>query len=178
MARIYQQIELKQKNEEIRQDVERFERDEDILRKEKIAKENRQSMEIARQAREGDGSPDDLTCKKFGFKPQTANYADCRLKIEIANRQALQQQAHYEEQKRRYDEQQAAIKKEKDHQRNLKQLELGLRMMAGQSVQDASMATAGMQPLPKPPGPINQTIIMPGGKMVNCSTTGTVTHCF
>jgi hypothetical protein len=158
--------------------VERIELEESDLRKERLAKEKKKSMESLRQAREGDGSSDDLTCKKFGFKPQTANYADCRLKIEIANRQALQQQAHYEEQKRRYDEQLAAIKIEKDHQRNLKQLELGLRMMSGQPIQDAVRETAGMPPLPKPPGPVNQTIIMPGGRIVNCHTTGTVTNCF
>lgn len=127
---------------------------------------------------EGDGSPDDLTCKKFGFKPQTAGYSECRLKLEVASRQASQQQAQYEEQKRQYDAQLAALQKEKDRQRALKQLEMGLRMMGGQSPQDAAMATSGMAPLPKPPGPVNQTIIMPGGRMVNCTTTGTVTNCF
>jgi len=127
---------------------------------------------------EGDGSSDDMTCKKFGFKPQASGYSECRLKLEIASRQAAQQQAQYETEKRQYDEQVASIQKERDRQRSLKQLELGLRMMSGQPIQDAVRETAGMPPLPKPPGPANQTIIMPGGRIVNCHTTGTVTNCF
>lgn len=121
---------------------------------------------------------DDLTCKKYGFKPNTSNYGVCRQNIDMAKQSALQKQREYEEQKRQYDEQVAAIQKERDRQRSLKQLELGLRMMSGQPIQDAVRETAGMPPLPKPPGPVNQTIVMPGGRIVNCHTTGTVTNCF
>jgi hypothetical protein len=125
-----------------------------------------------------DDSPDSLTCSKLGFKPKTNAHSQCMLELELATRKAHQQQKEYEEQKRQYDEQVAAIQKERDRQRSLKQLELGLRMMSGQPIQDAVRETAGMPPLPKPPGPANQTIIMPGGRIVNCHTTGTVTNCF
>ena len=60
----------------------------------------------------------------------------------------------------------AAIEKQKAKERNLKQLEMGLRMMGGQSVQDSAMATARMPPLPQAPGPITQRITMPNGRRV------------
>lgn len=123
-------------------------------------------------------NPDDTTCRNYGFKAGTTPYAECRQKLDLAKQQAYERQREYEEQRRQYDAQVAAIKKEKDRERGLKQMELGLRMMGGQPIQDAVRETAGMPPLPKPPGPVNQTIVMPGGKMVNCTTTGTVTHCF
>lgn len=167
------QVEVSNREYAKRQELQRKQNEENL----KQAQQN-EVRRAQRAAIEGDGSSDDLTCKRFGFKPQTSGYSECRLKLEIASRQATQQQAQYETEKRQYDEQVAAIKKEKERQRNLKQLELGLRMMGGQNIQDAAMATSGMQPLPKPPGPINQTIIMPGGRMVNCTTTGTVTNCF
>jgi hypothetical protein len=127
---------------------------------------------------QGDGSNEDATCQKYGFKPGSTPYAECRQKIDLAKQEARQRQAQYQEEKRQYDEQVAAIQKERERQRGLKQLELGLRMMGGQPIQDAVRETAGMPPLPKPPGPVNQTIIMPGGRIVNCHTTGTVTNCF
>ena len=167
------QVEISNREYIKRQEIQRKQNEENL----KTSKLN-EARRAQKVALEGDGSSDDLTCKKFGFKPQTSGYSECRLKLEIASRQAIQQQAQYEIEKRQYDEQVAALKKEKERQRSLKQLELGLRMMGGQTIQDAAMATAGMQPLPKPPGPVNQTIIMPGGKMVNCTTTGTVTNCF
>lgn len=121
---------------------------------------------------------DDLICKKYGFKKHTNAYAECRQKLEFTKQQALHQQREYEEQKRQYDEQMAQIKKDRDRQRAMKQLELGLRMMGGQSPQDAVRDTAGVPPMPKAPGPLNQTIIMPGGRMVNCTTNGNITNCF
>jgi hypothetical protein len=70
------------------------------------------------------------------------------------------------------------LKKQKAKERNMKQLELGLRMMGGQSFQDSAMATARMPPLPQPPGPITQRITMPNGRGLTCTTVGTNTNCF
>jgi len=84
-----------------------------------------------------------------------------------------QQMALYEKQKSEYEDQQAQIEKEKEKQKGLKMLELGLRMAGGQSIRDASMATAGMQPLPSPVPPsmrLQETyrITTPNGGTVNC----------
>ena len=76
-------------------------------------------------------------------------------RVEADNINASNQQAQYDRQKVEYDRQKAAydtrvaeIEREKERQKGLKLLELGLRMSSGQSIQDAAMATAGMMPLP------------------------------
>jgi len=126
----------------------------------------------------GDGSSDDSTCQSYGFKPASSDYSSCRLQIDLAKQNARQQQDIYQQQKAQYDEQVAAIEKQKAKERNMKQLEMGLRMMGGQSVQDAAMATARMPPLPQAPGPITQRITMPNGRGMTCTTVGTNTNCF
>jgi hypothetical protein len=126
----------------------------------------------------GDGSNDDSTCQSYGFKPASSDYSSCRLQIDLAKQNAKQQQDIYQQQKAQYDEQVAAIEKQKAKERNMKQLEMGLRMMGGQSVQDAAMATARMPPLPQAPGPITQRITMPNGRGMTCTTVGTNTNCF
>ena len=75
--------------------------------------------------------------------------------IEADNINASRQQAQYERQKAEYDQQKAAydsrvaeIAREKERQKGLRLLELGSRIASGQSIRDAAMATAGMQPLP------------------------------
>jgi len=84
-----------------------------------------------------------------------------------------QQMIVYQKQKADVEAQQAAIEQAKDERRNMKLIELGLRMAGGQSVQDASMAAAGMQPLPTPRPPSmqmleNYRITTPNGGLVNC----------
>ena len=79
------------------------------------------------------------------------------------------------EQKRQYDEQQAKIQKEKERKKNMKLIELGLRMATGQSATDASMATAGMIPLPRAPQqPTLQfneqyRVTLPDGSLYQCT---------
>jgi hypothetical protein len=161
-----------------------------VIAEEILKKSRQQKIEAARDAEQqklkkdemvanlNSLSEDEKICRNYGFKPGTNAYGECRQKLDFAKQDAAQRQRDYEEKKRQYDEQVAAIQKERDRQRGMKQLELGLRMMSGQPIQDAVRETAGMPPLPKPPGPVNQTIIMPGGRIVNCHTTGTVTNCF
>ena len=62
------------------------------LRKEVEAKNKKQEEENARLkkiddariAKEGDGTPDDLSCKKYGLKPSTQGYAECRMRLDLA----------------------------------------------------------------------------------------------
>jgi hypothetical protein len=49
---------------------------------EQQAKEER--LDAKRIAKEGDGSEDDLICKKYGAKPGTRVYVDCRIKLGLA----------------------------------------------------------------------------------------------
>ena len=154
----------------------------DRKRQERIVKEREllaQKLEQERIAREGDGTTEDLLCKKYGLKPLTSGYAECRMRLDFAKAESQKKQEQYEREKAEYDRQVAAIQKEREKQRAMKQLELGLRMMGGQSPIDAvNSVGAGMPIAPSHPMPINQTITMPNGRMINCTTFGTNTNCF
>lgn len=141
--------------------------------------ESARKAEEERIAREGDGSPDDLLCKKYGLNPQSIGYAECRMRIDLAKTESKRQQEQYERAQAEYSRQIAAIEREQERQRAMRQLELGLRMMGGQSVGSAlnSLGT-GMPIAPTPPSPTNQIIRLPGGKVINCTTMIAVTNCF
>jgi hypothetical protein len=117
----------------------------------------------------GDGSQDDATCQKYGFKPNTNEYSSCRLQIDQAKQQQAQQQAQYDEQMKQYKEAQ----RQRSIQANLALMQRGLNMMAGGG-------GGGVGPSPiAPVAPIqNQTYMLPGNKMMTCSTNGNVTSCF
>jgi hypothetical protein len=141
--------------------------------------------EAARRAREdkiaieGDGSNNDKICQGYGFKLQTVSYAECRMKLDFAKNESIKQQQQYERDLAEYQNKLAEIQKERDKQRALRQLELGLRMMAGQPPIEAIGSVGTNTPIaPQRPSSINQTITLPNGKMINCSTSGTITNCF
>lgn len=115
--------------------------------------------------------PDDVTCRKYGFKPKTDNYAACRQQIDQARQQAQQQQAAYAQQKAEYDALVAEQKREKDRQRGLALLQIAAGLSSGRS--NPMLPSA-----PTPPQNYNRTYILPGGKMMNCNTVGSTTTCF
>lgn len=150
------------------------------LEKIRIANEQRaKKAEEERIAREGDGSSDDLLCKKYGLKPLTNGYAECRMRLDFAQKESIAAQERYAQEKAAYDRQVEAIKKERERQIGMRQLELGLRMMGGQSPIDALGSLGTNAPIaPRAPSPINQSITMPNGRIVNCTTIGSNTNCF
>lgn len=97
--------------------AEREKAEQEKLKKlnEEIALRAKQAEE-ERIAREGDGSPDDLACKRYGLKPQTQGYAECRMRLDlmrqenareqqkITQRQLAQDNARKAELQRRYEE--------------------------------------------------------------------------
>lgn len=126
----------------------------------------------------GDGSADDQTCQRYGFHPGANAYAECRMKIDIARQEAARDHQRYERELAAYNQKVAEAKREQERQRNIRQLELGLRMMGGQSVGDAARSVGTGAPIAPPrPAIQNQTIILPGARPINCSTVGTVTTC-
>jgi hypothetical protein len=123
--------------------------------------------------------PDDATCKKYGYKQGTRDYGECRLKLDLAKQQAAQQQAEFNEKKRQYDEQVAALEKEKKRRQALQNAEMFARYGSGQTPNQAIAGTLSGTPFAPPSySSPTQTIIMPGGKMINCTTTNNVTACF
>lgn len=57
----------------------------------RIKYENELKARIAEQKRiekEGDGTPDDLSCKKYGLKLGTQGYAECRMRLDLARQES------------------------------------------------------------------------------------------
>ena len=122
---------------------------------------------------------DENTCRSYGFKVNTQGYANCRMQIDLARQESLNQQKKYEQDKAAYDQQMSEIAKERERQKSMRQLELGLRMLGGQSPASALSSLGTNAPIaPTPPMPVNHTIVTPAGRMINCTTTGTLTNCF
>ena len=101
------------------------------------------------------------------------------MKLDLAKKQSIEAQEKYNKEKLEFDRQVASIQKEREKQRAMKQLELGLRMMGGQNPVDAVNSIGTGRPIaPTAPSPINQTITTPSGRMINCTTIGSTTNCF
>lgn len=144
---------------------------------------NREALEKKaeeeRIAREGDGSPEDLLCKRYGLKPQTSGYGECRMRLDFAKAESQRQQAQYEREQAEYQRQMAALERERERRRAAALVEIGARMMGGQSPINALGSLGTGAPIaPTRPAPIDQTITLPGGRMINCTTMGTMTNCF
>lgn len=127
----------------------------------------------------GGGGSDDATCKKYGFKPNSEGYSQCRQNIDLARQQGAQQQTQYEQQSKQYQDQLAAYQKQVRQAQAQRSLDMGLRMMGGQSAQDAYLSIGTGAPVaPLTPTPSTRTYILPGGKSMNCTTNGSITNCF
>lgn len=131
---------------------------------------------LDRRTTQNGRDPDDATCRKYGFKPKSDNYAACRQQIDMARQDAQRQQAQYEQQQAQYEAQLAERKRERDKQRSLAMLQMGLGMLSGQY--NANNAYGTIPSAPIPPQNLPRTYILPGGKAMSCTTTGTVTSCF
>lgn len=186
---------LRSSVEEIRLNVNKYRtmiEDRSRQRAKDIAdKKNKEQQEMARKNREGDDSEEDKTCKKFGYKYPSTAYSDCRLKIELAQREAADrrlefdaqmkvyraQQAEYEEKNRIYQE---SLSKEAKRVQAQRSLDMGLRMMGGQSPQDAYLSIgtgAPIAPLAPQPSTLPRTYRMPDGRSMSCTTLGSITTC-
>ena len=106
---------------------------------------------------------------------------------ERQQRQHQEQLNYYRQQQQQYEEQQAKIQKEKERKQNLALMEVGLRMMGGQTMQDSISSTAGTLPIPQAPtAPSlesfqnqNQRITLPNGSFFDCTYNPTfkTTNC-
>jgi hypothetical protein len=128
-----------------------------------------------------DGSPDDALCQKYGFTLHTQPYSECRMKLDIAKKEAAQRQAAFEAEQQRYQEQVAAFEKEKERQKKLAQMRYGLALMGSTSptfaggIADANRAM-GWAP-PEPPKLQPFTIQGPKGT-TTCTVIGNMYNCF
>ena len=120
--------------------------------------------------------PDEAICRKYGFRPGTEGYTQCRMKIDLAKQEAARYQLEYAERKRQYDEELKEAKRRREVAANLSLMQIGLGLMGGTY---SGNTAHGIIPLaPTPLAPFTSTINLPGGAIVTCTTTGTVTNCF
>jgi len=136
-----------------------------------LLERNNTSSAKANQAPQSN-DPDDATCKKYGFRSGSNEYATCRLQIDQARQDAQRQQAQLQQQQRQYEEQLEAQRDARSRAAGLALLNLGLGTMAGGNLP----GTAPVAPVP--PQNFNRTYTLPGGRIMNCTTTGTMTNCF
>lgn len=121
---------------------------------------------------------DDALCLRYGFLAQTAAYAECRMKLDTARREARAQRELYDRQQLEYLDRLEAAEKERRRIQALNQTELGLRLLGGQSPVDALNSVGTGAPIaPRPPAPVFHNITLPNGSMVTCTTNGTFTNC-
>lgn len=119
------------------------------------------------QQLKGDGTQNDQTCQRYGYIPDTSDYSDCRMKIDMAQKEAIQAQARYEAELRVYQQQLADAERARRRDLAMRQLQIGLGMMSG----SRSNSTAVINTPPPPQPPItNQTIRLPSGQQLYCST--------
>lgn len=91
-------------------------------RQNRIRLEKEEKARIAEQKRierEGDGTPDDLLCKKYGLKPQTQSYGECRMRLDLSHKEDERQQRQMELQTQLERQRQAQQQKQLEQQRQL-----------------------------------------------------------
>jgi hypothetical protein len=123
----------------------------------------------------GDGSPDDSKCREFGYQAGSQPYADCRLKMNSLRVQAEERQRDYEQRQREYDAKVAEYERQRKIASSLALVQCGLNMVAGNNCVGGRVGPAPVPP--SPVSPVIQNIILPGGRIVNCTTIGMNTSC-
>jgi hypothetical protein len=126
-------------------------------------------------AMRGDGTPDHDTCRRYGFTPQTPDYAQCRLKVDQFRQQSRAQDQEYQARQQEYQSQLAAQQRAKESRQGEALLRLGLGMMGGSTRSAAPAPTA----TPEPPlqRSSQQNIFLPGGRIMSCMGNGSVVDC-
>lgn len=157
------------------------------------AVEQQQRQRAAEVAARGDGTQEHQTCAKFGFVAGTPQYSDCRLRIDVAKREAAQrqlayeaEQRRYEAEKERYEAQVVENEKEKERQRGLALMRFGAALMGGTSpyasenIANAGRASLGLPPAAPIRPPIQNFTITNGrtGGMTNCTAINNNINCF
>ena len=119
---------------------------------------------------------EDQICLNYGFRKGTSEYASCKQQIDTAKQISRRQEEQYLEQKRQYEELVNLQKEKERREKNQRALDLSLRLMNGQNPTDALLSTGSGTPIP-PRAPVPQTIILPNGRGVICTTQTNVTVC-
>ncbi len=125
---------------------------------------------------QGDGTPDDATCQRYGYKPNQSDYAGCRLQLDQARQTAAREQERYNVELARYQQQVAELERQQRQDKAMRQFEGAMRLLAGQG--SGGSGSPNYQAPPPPQAPTTyQTIRLPNGSQVYCTVTGSYTSC-
>ncbi len=139
---------------------------------------NARPVAVAKTATDS-GKESKTQCKEFGFSEGSSSFSNCVLQLELVKRKSAESEERYRAEQAEYERQLAAIEREKERRRGAALFELGTRIMGGQRPIDALGSLGTSAPIaPARPSPINQTITLPNGRMINCTTMGAMTNCF
>jgi hypothetical protein len=119
---------------------------------------------------------DDSTCRKYGFKPKTNEYASCRMQIDQARKDFQIQESQFAEKQRQYQAQLVQQQKQRNIDSGIALMQMGAGISSG--AYNSKNAYGALPSPPLPPQNLSRTYMLPGGKMMNCTTTGSVTNCF
>ena len=132
----------------------------------KSSSSQKTSKPVSASVTQGDGTPDHATCAKYGFQANTNEYAQCRMQIDTARKQA-------EEQERQYQEQVAAQARAKEKAQGEALFLFGMGLLSGAQPN----AQSSNLPFIQPPR-TRHTYTLPNGTMMTCTTKGGFTNCF
>jgi hypothetical protein len=137
------------------------------------------------QTSQGDGTKAHNACMRYGFIIDTQGYAECRLKLDIAQKDAQEKQLKYEADQAEYKRQLAIREAEEKKRQSDKLIRMGLNMMSSKSsnvyeaMGDAGRAELGLPPqAPSRPTIQTYTITSPTGKLMTCTSVGNNINCF
>lgn len=130
------------------------------------ARAAREQLERERVAREGDGSSHDLLCKKYGLRPATPQYVECRTQLEAHERQQA-------EERRIYDQRLAEYRREQERRRGEAMFLFGMGMLAN----SGRSAAPPVMPMPQPPAMQNFNLFIQGMPPINCRSNLNIVDC-
>jgi hypothetical protein len=148
----------------------------------------RQPIEDAPVVQSGDGTPDDMTCRNYGFTVGTNGYADCRRTLDDARQAYEYEIRQYQAARADYERRVAEAEAEAQRARAQRQAQYGFCVAACSSQPGSTtlgcMSRCGYQsagvnydPGPAPRQPSGRSTYIINGRIVNCNSMGSVVTC-
>ena len=148
----------------------------------------RQPREETPVVQSGDGSPDDTTCRGYGFSVGTSGYSNCRMTLDNARRSYELELRAYESAKAEYQRRAVEAEAEARRAQSQRQSEYGFCVAACSAQSGATLLSCaarcgsrsagvaydpGVPPVP----PSGRTTYLINGRIVNCNTFGSFVTC-
>lgn len=143
-----------------------------------VAEKRAAAAKAAKIAKEGDGSLDDRKCQSYGMKPGTSTYGNCRFQLDLVRRQ--ENAAFDAEERQRAAQKELIDVQNRQARRQAEENEKSERRRNAAAMIGAGAALLGGPQIPsqQPNVTKTETIRLPSGRIMNCTTTGSITNCF